>query len=128
MSKMCVTPFLLYCVTLPMVMLASKWLNCDVSCCPTVANWLIKYGSRLETWVYLHLCDLQPDVTPATDLHTLSMMSKENDINPVWFVTCAGVPGQEVGRSTEEGSVCASQGGSVRNSHLPLCCQREPVQ
>ena len=78
--------------------------------------------------ISLHLCDLQPDITPATDLHTLSMMSKENDINTVCIVTCAGVPGQEVCRSTEEGSVCASEGGSVRNSHQPLCCQREPVQ
>lgn len=42
-----------------MVMLASKWLNCDVSCCPTVANWLIKYGSRLETYIYIYAtCNL----------------------------------------------------------------------
>lgn len=44
-----------------------------------------------------------------------------------WFHG-AGVPGQEVCCSAEKGSVCASQGGPIRNSHQPLPCQREPVQ
>lgn len=39
-----------------------------------------------------------------------------------------GLPGQEVRQSAEEGPVCASERGPVRNSHQPLPRTREPVQ
>lgn len=62
-------------------------------------------------------------------IHLCLLQNKTQRGFYIWFVLCpgAGVSGQEVAGSAEEGSFCSPGGGSIRNSHHPLPRQRDSV-
>ncbi len=123
---------------------------------PTVAGWQVKgiqgtipYGGGWACWIgwlrptQCGCCWESVKRRPATycsDSHQGwgdTILGATVTVSPsimeerICFDICfnvTGVSGREVSRSAEKGSVCASPGGSARNSHQPLPCQREPVQ